>query len=307
MVNESESSSGTNVQVQELIDSSSTFVARDKDGNEVPMDEYLKFASLSPWVPCPDPVARKMLDITQIGPNDVHYELGSGDGRINFHALDPPYMVKKTVGIDIDPNLIQTSNERIARRHPRPENIQFICADLLDTSSSSATSDIWNTLKDECTVLTMYFVEDALLRLKPTLERHLAGSPCKIVTVGYGMQGWEPDWEEVCLGLKIHLYDMERFVESPSSSSSFAGAGLPPQEELPEEYLGGVLGGDRSEALEEDENSPFVKDAPPEEPEEDPNADIPFHWDDFDEVVEEVEEGDTDGKAEVVGEGNKDS
>lgn len=57
--------------MKELIDASPTFVARDKDGNEVPMDEYLKFASLSPWVPCPDPVARKMLDISQIGPEDV--------------------------------------------------------------------------------------------------------------------------------------------------------------------------------------------------------------------------------------------
>jgi len=287
-------SSETNVQVQELIDSSSTFVARDKDGNEVPMDEYLKFASLSPWVPCPDPVARKMLDITQLGPDDVHYELGSGDGRINFHALNPPYSVKKSVGIDIDPNLIQTSNERIARRHPRPDNIHFICADLLDTSDKT-TSNIWNTLRDECTVLTMYFVEDALLKLKPTLERHLAGSKCKIVTLGYEMQGWEADWEEVCLGLKIHLYDMEQFVEPNASASASASAELP-REELPEEYLGGVLGGDRSDAEEEEEDSPFAKDEPPEDPEEDPNADVPFHWDDFESVVEVVEQ-ETDGKA----------
>jgi hypothetical protein len=47
------------------------FVAKDKDGNELTMDEYLKFASLSPWVPVPDVVARRCLDIAKAGPDDV--------------------------------------------------------------------------------------------------------------------------------------------------------------------------------------------------------------------------------------------
>lgn len=34
-------------------------------------DDYLKKASLSPWVPVPDPVARKMLDLAKAGPEDV--------------------------------------------------------------------------------------------------------------------------------------------------------------------------------------------------------------------------------------------
>jgi len=272
-------------QVKELIDASPTFVARDKDGNEVPMDEYLKFASLSPWVPCPDPVARKMLDISQIGPEDIHYELGSGDGRVNFHAIDPPYAVKKSVGIDIDPSLIQSSNDRMDKRHPRPQNMEFICADLLDTTNDT-TKQIWASIKDECTVLTMYFVEDALLKIKPTLERHLGGSPCKIVTVGYEMNGWVPDWEEVILGLKIHLYDMKDFKERPL-----------PVEELPTEFTGAILGGDRSEAIPEEENNPFNKEeSTAQKAEADPSEDIPFGWDDFDEVVdsvEEAEEGET--------------
>jgi hypothetical protein len=35
------------------------------------MDDYLAKASLSPWVPVPDPVARKMLEIAKAGPDDV--------------------------------------------------------------------------------------------------------------------------------------------------------------------------------------------------------------------------------------------
>mmetsp|Transcript_17969 Transcript_17969/g.27240 ORF Transcript_17969/g.27240 Transcript_17969/m.27240 type:complete len:433 (-) Transcript_17969:95-1393(-) len=195
------------------------FVARDKDGNEVTMDEYLKFASLSPWVPCPDPVARRVFDIARTGPEDVHYELGSGDGRFNFQATDV-YNVKKSVGIDIDPSLIAQSNNRIAKRHPRPAHIEFHCADLLESSGDE--DELWNTMREECTIVTMYFVSDALQKLKPKFEQYLVGKKgCKIITVGYEMKGWESQWVEVCLGLTVHMYDMENL--DSLYNSSFVG------------------------------------------------------------------------------------
>jgi hypothetical protein len=43
---------------------------------EVSFDEYIKTVSLSPWVPVPDVVARKMLDIAQLGPEDVRFLVG---------------------------------------------------------------------------------------------------------------------------------------------------------------------------------------------------------------------------------------
>lgn len=54
-----------------LQDTNNIFVPKDKDGNDVSMEEYLKFASLSPWVPVPDAVARRCLDIAKAGMNDV--------------------------------------------------------------------------------------------------------------------------------------------------------------------------------------------------------------------------------------------
>ncbi len=60
-------------QVSNMMESVSGFVATDKDGREMTMDEYLKFATLSPWVPCPDPVARRCFDIAKAGPNDVSH------------------------------------------------------------------------------------------------------------------------------------------------------------------------------------------------------------------------------------------
>ena len=199
----------TEFQVNDMLESTATgmFIPKNENGEEVTMGEYLKFASLSPWVPCPDAVARRALDIVNAGENDIHYELGSGDGRLNFFAVDL-YNVKKSVGIDIDPTMIAQSNERIRRRHPAPHNVHFLCADLID-ESNPLTNEIWEQMGDECTILTMYFVEDALTKVRPLLEKHLLGKKCKIITVGYAMEKWEPKWCEVILGLTIHMYEME--------------------------------------------------------------------------------------------------
>lgn len=199
----------TEFQVKDMLESAATgiFIPRNERGEEVTMGEYLKFATLSPWVPCPDAVARRVLDIGNACEDDVHYELGSGDGRMNFFAIDL-YNVKKSVGIDIDPSLVSRSIERIAKRHPAPGNLSFECADLID-KTNPMTNDLWDRIGEECTLLTMYFVEDALAKLKPLLEKHLLGKKCKILTVGYEINGWEPKWAEIVLGLTIHMYDME--------------------------------------------------------------------------------------------------
>lgn len=199
----------TEFQVKDLLESSSTgmFIPRNELGEEVTMGEYLEFATLSPWVPSPDAVARRALDIGKTCEDDIHYELGCGDGRMNFFAIDL-YDVKKSVGIDIDPSMIQQSNERILRRHPAPENVSFICADLVDEKNET-TREIWENIGKECTVLTMFFVEDALNQLKPLLEKHLVGKDCRILIIGYQINGWEPEWVEAVLGLTISMYDMK--------------------------------------------------------------------------------------------------
>lgn len=203
----------TEFQVKDMLESAATgiFIPRNKHGEEVTMGEYLEFASLSPWVPCPDAVARRALDIAGANEKDIHYELGCGDGRLNFFALDL-YKVKKSVGVDIDPSMVSQSMDRIARRHPAPQNISFVCADLIDETNE--TSDqIWKSISNECTILTMYFVEDALDKLKPFLEKHVLGKKCKILTIGYQIREWEPKWVEIVLGLTITMYDMENIDE----------------------------------------------------------------------------------------------
>jgi hypothetical protein len=287
-------------QMNEMIDQTSslnqhtntsvnTFTAKDKDGNELSMDEYLQFASLSPWVPCPDPVALRALDISKAGPNDVHYELGSGDGRLNFHAIDSSYGVKKSVGIDIDPSLIHQSNTRKMRIHPAPENLEFICADLMDVEENHGAEAIqlWEQIQSECTVMTMYFVEDALTKIKPLLEKYLIGSNCKVVTIGYEMRGWEPAWAESILGLTIHMYDMRNLDMLYNSSSQFDHMDLGSPSAQDEEL--NILSKQKIAKMEKEnvgENNPFIDKPPaPTRMKDDTEENVDFHWD-FDESVE---------------------
>eukprot|EP00553_Chaetoceros_curvisetus_P006754 CAMPEP_0204625614 /NCGR_PEP_ID=MMETSP0717-20131115/11361_1 /ASSEMBLY_ACC=CAM_ASM_000666 /TAXON_ID=230516 /ORGANISM="Chaetoceros curvisetus" /LENGTH=141 /DNA_ID=CAMNT_0051641367 /DNA_START=125 /DNA_END=550 /DNA_ORIENTATION=- len=74
--------------------------------------------------------------------------------------------------------------------------------------------------------MTMFFVEDALQKIKPTIERNMIGSDCKIVTIGYEMKGWEPIWTEVILGLTVHLYDLSNLDQLYNTSEAFSVSNL---------------------------------------------------------------------------------
>jgi len=182
-------------------DNSSSFGKLEEpyEHREADLDAYLKKASLSPWVPVPDVVARKALDIAQAGPEDKHVDLGSGDGRVCFHALQ--YGVSSSVGIDVDEGILEVARERVKKRHPPPSNLSFVLADLLDESSPA-----WEHVQ-EATLITMFFVTEALVKLRPILEQKLVGRTCKIVTCGYEMPGWQSTLQEVVLGTQIHLYN----------------------------------------------------------------------------------------------------
>src|SRR3989304_1195972 len=58
-----------------------------------------------PYVPTPQELVDRMLQLATVGPNDILYDLGSGDGRIVVTAARD-YNVKKGVGVDLDPGRI---------------------------------------------------------------------------------------------------------------------------------------------------------------------------------------------------------
>jgi hypothetical protein len=66
------------------------------------------------------------------------------------------------------------------------------------------------------TVITMYFVHDALRQLKPYLASLLGGKDnVRVITIGYEMEGWEPDWAERVLDLTVFRYDISKISADP--------------------------------------------------------------------------------------------
>jgi hypothetical protein len=141
--------------------------------------------------------------MAEAGTDDVHVDLGSGDGRVNFHALDG-FRVQSTIGIEVDEDLVAAANERVTKRHPRPPNIEFRTADLL-ADRLDDPGGVWLNVIPHATIITFYFAKPEMLRSR--LEAALTGKRCKIVACGYEMPGWVAAQEQVVLGTSIYLYD----------------------------------------------------------------------------------------------------
>lgn len=265
-----------------------TMVNEDGERVEVSMDEYLKQSSLiSPWVPCPEPVGRKMLELAEVTPEDVHYELGCGDGRVNFIAYNMG--VSKTVGIDMDESMIQQCQQRLhSKYHPSSHpHVEFRTMDIV--SQAHELVQEMNSEKHPCTVLTLYFVPEALEQIqKPILEQltHVRS----IISCGYPIPGWEPAWVEIMLGLPIYSYRKLDMDEEETEID------VPESNELAYEML-------RAQQDMEEDFNPFISPSAQNKQQQDEQAlllqqqeeleKIDNHWDDFDDDDDNDDDVDT--------------
>jgi ribosomal protein L11 methylase PrmA len=110
------------------------------------------------FVPTPQEVVEAMLKVANVGPRDVIYDLGSGDGRIPITAAKT--VGARGVGIDIDPQRIREANEN-ARTAGVTDKVKFLNQDLFTTDISEAT------------VVTLYLLPSLNLKLLPKLNREL--------------------------------------------------------------------------------------------------------------------------------------
>jgi SAM-dependent methyltransferase len=133
--------------------------------------------NLAPYVPTPPEVVDRMLALARVGPNDVVYDLGCGDGRIVIAAARK--YGARGVGVDIDPVRI---NESIAnaRKAGVEKLVTFKVQDAMQTDVSDAT------------VVTLYLLSFANVQLRPILEKQLRPG-ARIVSHNFGMGNWEPD------------------------------------------------------------------------------------------------------------------
>lgn len=135
------------------------------------------FAVDVPFVPTPENVVDKMLDVAKVGKNDVLYDLGSGDGRIVIAAARK--RGARGVGIDIDPQRIRESRDN-ARKAGVSSRVEFREGDLFKADIGDAT------------VVTLYLLPKLNLKLKPKLLADLKPGT-RIVSYGFDMGDWAPD------------------------------------------------------------------------------------------------------------------
>src|ERR1700704_5191258 len=91
------------------------------------------------WVPTPDEVVDRMLTMAQLGPNDIHFDLGAGDGKIAIAAAKRGAVA---TGIEYNPDMAKYANERAQAAGVAgvgPGKAMIRQADIFVTDFSKAT------------------------------------------------------------------------------------------------------------------------------------------------------------------------
>jgi protein-L-isoaspartate O-methyltransferase len=148
--------------------------------------------SCAPYVPSEPEVVRRMLEVAQVGPDDVVYDLGCGDGRILVMAVKE-FGAKKAVGYELRKDLYESTLKEIDRQNLK-ERVRLINGDLFKADVSEAT------------VITLYLTTTGNKRLKPKLAKE-ARPGTRVVSQDYTMDGWHASKSEGIWYMgKIYLY-----------------------------------------------------------------------------------------------------
>jgi len=129
-----------------------------------------------PYVPTPQEVVERMLELAQVKKGDVVYDLGSGDGRIVVTAAKK-YGVK-AIGFEIDPERIKESKENIAKAGVG--NLVEIRQQDIRTVDLSGAS-----------VLTMYLLPEVNLMIRPNIWKQMKPGS-RVVSHDFDMSDWKP-------------------------------------------------------------------------------------------------------------------
>jgi SAM-dependent methyltransferase len=133
--------------------------------------------SLAPFVPTPQDVVERMLELAAVTKDDVVYDLGCGDGRLVITAAKK--YGARGVGIDIDPERIAESQAN-AKAAGVEHLVTFQLQDALTADVTPAT------------VVTLYLLSSSNLKLRPLLTRQLRPG-ARIVSHAFSMGDWQPD------------------------------------------------------------------------------------------------------------------
>jgi hypothetical protein len=127
------------------------------------------------WVPTPQALVDKMLDMAQVTPKDFLMDLGSGDGITVITAAKRGV---KALGIEYNPDMVELSRKNAA-------------AAGVTSLASFEKADLFATDLSRATVITMFLLPSINMRLRPTLLDLAPGT--RIVSNTFHMEDWTPD------------------------------------------------------------------------------------------------------------------
>ena len=127
------------------------------------------------WVPTPQALVDRMLDMAKLTPQDFHMDLGSGDGRTVITAAKRG---SRSVGVEFNPDMVELA-KRNAAAAGTGDKATFIRGDIFETDFSKAQ------------VLTLFLLPSLNLRLRPTILNMTPGT--RVVSNSFTMEAWQPD------------------------------------------------------------------------------------------------------------------
>ena len=140
------------------------------------------------WLPTPNELVEKMLDLGQVTAKDVVIDLGSGDGRTVIAAAKRG---ARALGIEYNPDMVEFAT-RAAQKAGVAERARFIKADLFETDFGEAT------------VITMYLLTSLNAKLRPKILDLKAGT--RVVSHAFDMGDWTPERSVTVEGRTAYLW-----------------------------------------------------------------------------------------------------
>jgi precorrin-6B methylase 2 len=134
------------------------------------------------WVPTPQVLVEKMLDLAEVTPQDYVMDLGSGDGR---NIIAAARRGARALGVEYNPDMVELSR-REAEKQGVADKAQFVQGDMYEADISQAT------------VMALFLLPDNLEKLTPKFLGLKPGS--RMVLNGFAVPGWEADVTEQATG-----------------------------------------------------------------------------------------------------------
>jgi hypothetical protein len=141
------------------------------------------------WVPTPQALVDRMLQMANTKPNDYVVDLGAGDGRTVITAAKK--FGARALGVEYNPEMVELA-KRAAEKEGVAGKAQFIRADIFQTDFSEAT------------VLTLYLLPSLNVKLRPTILNMKPGT--RVVSHAFDMGEWKPDQTDTAEGRTAHLW-----------------------------------------------------------------------------------------------------